>query len=213
MSVESIKQTLFQDYPKLEPCHTSIEQTFQILKECYEQQHKLLLCGNGGSASDCEHITGELMKSFRLKRTIPQYHKDILNERFGESGNYLADKLQRGLEAVPLVSYGALETAIINDLGSEMVFAQQVYACGRNKDVLLCFTTSGNAKDVCLAAMVAKLLDIRVIGFTGAEGGALKDLCDCCICVPETETYRIQEKHLPIYHSLCLMLEEYFFAE
>lgn len=168
--------------------------------------------GNGGSAADCEHISGELLKGFRLKRAIPAADADTLARLYGDTGKKLATMLQRGLSAIPLCSMTSLSTAVANDTDAEMVYAQQVYAAGRPGDVLLGISTSGNAANVCSAARVAKAFGMRAVGLTGADGGALHTLCDVSIRVPAREVYRIQEYHLPVYHCLCAMLELEFFG-
>jgi len=162
-----------------------------------------LACGNGGSAADADHIVGELMKGFFLKREIPEEEKEAI----GEMGAYL----QGALPAIALTGHSALSTAFLNDVHPEMVFAQQVYGYGKPGDVLIALTTSGNSVNVLHAADVARAKGMKVIGMTGRDGGKLKSKCDCCIIVPANVTADIQEYHLPIYHTLCAMLEDHFF--
>lgn len=203
---------LIERYPALESCRPDILVAYEILKECYSSDHKLLIAGNGGSAADAEHIAGELMKRFMNPRPVPGDFADKLIEIDPERGPGLARNLERSLMAIPLVAHEALTTAYINDVDGLGVFAQQLYGFGRAGDVFLGISTSGNSKNVLSATVVARALGIRVIGLTGAGGGELAKVSDVCIKVPETETYRIQELHLPVYHCLCLMLEDCFFG-
>lgn len=203
---------LIERYPKLAACKSDIEKAYQILKGCYESDHKLLIAGNGGSAADSEHIAGELMKRFKTPRPIPQsFAKDLMNID-PERGPGLARNLERSLMAIPLVAHEALTTAYINDVDGLGVFAQQLYGFGRDGDVFLGISTSGNSQNIMSATVVARALGIKVIGLTGLTGGELGKVADVTIRVPEIETYMIQELHLPVYHTLCLMLEDYFFG-
>lgn len=204
---------LFVDIPAISICRSSIEQAFEILKACYNKGGKLLVCGNGGSAADSEHIVGELMKGFLLKRQIKEEHKEVLINNFGEEGRYIAERLQGALPAISLVSQSALNTAFINDVDSKLMYAQQVYGYGNRGDVLIGISTSGNSENVINAFRVAKTFGIKTIGMTGSSGGKMKDLSDITICVPSKDTYKIQEYHMPIYHALCAMLESEFFDE
>jgi len=198
-------------YPELSECSADIVSAFETIRDSYRGGGKVLLAGNGGSASDCEHIVGELMKGFMSKRPVPQTMRDRLR-RFGdEDGGYIADRLQGALPAISLVSHTALATAYANDVAADMVFAQQVYGYGRPGDVLIGLSTSGNSANVVRALQVARALDMRTIGLTGRSGGRMKELCDVIIRVPSDVTPDIQERHLPIYHTLCIMLEEEFF--
>ena len=183
------------------------------MEECYESDHKLLIAGNGGSAADSEHIAGELMKRFKTPRPVPEEFARRLVEIDKERGEGLAKNLERGLMAIPLVAHEALITAYINDVDGLGVFAQQLYGFGRPGDVFLGISTSGNSKNVMSATVVARALNIKVIGLTGASGGELAKVADVAIRVLETETYMIQELHLPVYHCLCLMLEDRFFGK
>ncbi len=204
---------LIERYPTLAVCRTDIMAAYEILEECYEGDHKLLIAGNGGSAADAEHIAGELMKRFMRARPVPADFGSKLQEIDGERGPELAKNLERGLMAIPLVAHEAMTTAYINDVDGLGVFAQQLYGFGRPGDVFLGISTSGNSKNVMSATVVARAMGIPVIGLTGKDGGELAKVSDVGICVPETETYKIQELHLPVYHCLCLMLEERFFGE
>lgn len=203
---------LIDRYPQLAECKESIEQAYLTLEECYANDHKLLIAGNGGSAADSEHIAGELMKRFKILRPVPSDFAEKLKEIDEVRGENLAKNLERGLMAIPLVAHEALSTAYINDVDGLGVFAQQLYGFGRPGDVFLGISTSGNSKNVMSATVVARALGIKVIGLTGEKGGELASVADVAIKVPEIETYMIQELHLPVYHCLCLMLEDRFFG-
>jgi phosphoheptose isomerase len=211
--VKAIFENLFVQYPQLDVCRDNIEKAFRILKACYDQGGKVLVCGNGGSASDSEHIVGELMKGFMLKRKIKEAHRLQLSTAFPEDGEYLADHMQGALSAISLVSQSGLSTAFINDVAADMVFAQQVYGYAKKGDVLIGLSTSGNSKNVINAIKVAKTFETHTIGFTGEHGGKMKELCDAVIAVPAAATYRVQEYHLPVYHALCAMIEAEYFEE
>ena len=205
-------EQLIGSYPELERCAADINAAFQILSACYRNGGKLLTCGNGGSAADSEHIVGELMKGYLLKRPLSEDIRAKLVSVSAEDGDYLASHLQGALPAISLVSQTALLSAISNDTAADIVFAQQVYGYGREGDTLIGISTSGNSRNVILAMQVARAVGVRTIGLTGPTGGKLKPLCDVCICVPAESTPGIQERHLPIFHVLCAMLEEEFFA-
>jgi len=204
-------QELIQRYPKLESEKNNILSAFETIKESYKNGGKLLIAGNGGSASDAEHIAGELMKTFSKKRTLPDSFISDLNKVDSEISEYLIPRLQPGLPAIALSGHASLNTACINDIDGNITFAQQVYGYGKKEDVLLGISTSGNSKNILCACAVAKAKNLKIVGLTGEGGGKLKHICDICICVPEKETYKIQELHLPVYHIICMMLEEYFF--
>jgi D-sedoheptulose 7-phosphate isomerase len=203
---------LIDRYPKLIVCKGDIVKAYEILEAAYSSERKLLVSGNGGSASDSEHIVGELMKEFKLKRKVYGKQAAALMEIDAELGQTLADNLQGALPAISLTGHSALQTAFMNDAEPELVFAQQVNGYGKPGDVYLGISTSGNSKNVLYAAVTAKARGLKVIGLTGARESKLSKLADVCIRVPETETYKIQELHLPVYHCLCLMLEEHFFG-
>lgn len=171
-----------------------------------------MVCGNGGSAADSEHIVGELMKEFKLKRKIYSHQEAALMSIDPDRGKFLADNLQGALPAIALTGHSALSTAYMNDCESVLIFAQQVNGYGNQGDVFLGISTSGNSQNVIYATITAKSKGLKVIGLTGNRESSLSALADVCIKVPETETYKIQELHLPVYHCLCLMLEEYFFG-
>lgn len=209
--------SLLQRYPNLSQCRTDIFDSYQIIKNAYLNRRTIFVCGNGGSAADAEHISSELMKGFLKKRPLPENIIEELrtiNFSFFESDD--ADcwihSLQLGLPAIPLTNNGGLATAISNDLGEDLVFAQQLLGLGQEGDVLLAISTSGNSCNVLKAVMVARVKKMKIIGLTGNNNGKLKQLCDVTIQVPEEETYKIQELHLPVYHCLCAMIEDDFFA-
>ena len=204
---------LIDRYPKLIECRDDIMSAYEILEAAYSNGRKLLVCGNGGSASDSEHIVGELMKEFKLKRKVYSDHAAVLKEIDPELGQTLAEHLQGALPAISLTGHSSLQTAYMNDAVPELVFAQQVNGYGKPGDVFLGISTSGNSKNVLYAAVNAKAKGLKVIGLTGAKENKLMMYADVCIRVPETETYKIQELHLPVYHCLCLMLEDHFFGE
>lgn len=203
---------LIERYPQLIVCRDDIMKAYDLLEEAYSAGRKLLVCGNGGSASDSEHIVGELMKEFKLKRKVYGQQAAALKEIDADLGQTLADNLQGALPAISLTGHSALQTAFMNDAEPELVFAQQVNGYGKPGDVYLGISTSGNSKNVLYAAVTAKSRGLKVIGLTGAKENKLMKYADVCIRVPETETYKIQELHLPVYHCLCLMLEERFFG-
>lgn len=208
----AILNDLISRYPRLVVCKESIAMAFTALFESYQNHGKLLICGNGGSAADAEHIVGELMKGFKRPRLLDEASQQKLKNIDKEQGSLLAENLQGALPAIALDGHPALSTAYMNDCEPLMCFAQQVNGYGREGDVLLGISTSGNSQNVIYAAVTAKAKGMKVIGLTGAKDSKLSDLADVCIQVPETETYKIQELHLPVYHCLCLMLEEEFFG-
>lgn len=203
---------LIQRYPQLNVARADIISAYLVLEECYENEGKLLVAGNGGSAADSEHIAGELMKRFKLPRPVSSEYADKLREIDPYRGPSLAKNLECSLMAIPLVAHEALTTAYINDVDGLGVFAQQLLGFGREGDVFLGISTSGNSKNVMNATVVARASGIKVIGLTGTKGGELAEVADVAVKVPETETYRIQELHLPIYHCWCLMLEDRFYG-
>ena len=197
-------------YPVLKNCEKDILSVYETLYDCFANGHRLYLCGNGGSAADCEHIAGELLKSFKKCRPIQGAYAEALKMQ-GERGQVLVEQLERGLPAVSLCGHIAFSTAFQNDRDPMFVFAQQVNAWGQEGDVLLTLSTSGNSKNCLYAATVAKAKNMKVTALLGGTGGLLKDVSDCCVVVPEKETFKVQELHLPVYHCLCAMLEEEFF--
>jgi len=204
-------QQLISRYPALEPLKSSISAAFDIIVDSYTNGGKLLIAGNGGSASDAEHIAGELMKTFEKKRTLPDsFIMDIKKVNI-EIAEYLIPRMQPGLPTIALSGHASLNTACINDIDGNITFAQQVYGYGKETDVLLAISTSGNSKNILYAAAVAKAKKLKIIALSGGSGGALRNIADVSIIVPETETFKIQELHLPVYHCLCQMLENHFF--
>ena len=203
---------LMERYPSLESAKNDIVAAYLLLEESYKNGGKLLVAGNGGSAADAEHIVGELMKGFKLPRKPEADFAEKLVEENQELGSVLAENLQGALPAIALDGHPALSTAYMNDCEPLLCFAQQVNGYGKSGDVFLGISTSGNSKNVLYAATTAHAKGMKVIGLTGAKDSKLKDMSDVCIKAPQTETYMIQELHLPIYHRLCLMLEDNFFA-
>lgn len=199
-----IFEELYERYPQLKCCEGEIAKAFDLLLTCYRSGGKVLTCGNGGSAADAEHIVGELLKKFRKQR-------DIDSGVAAKLPPELVAKLEGALPAVSLVSMSGILTAFANDVAWETAFAQQVYGLGNPGDVLIALSTSGNSANCVNAALVAKAKGLKVISMTGAGGGKLAALADAAIRVPETETYKIQELHLPVYHALCAGLEETLF--
>jgi len=202
---------LIERYPQLDSIKNIINLSFNIIFNMFERGGKLIIAGNGGSASDAEHIVGELMKNFIKKRNLSKTFIENISKINSEIAHYLIPRLQPGLPAICLSCHTSLNTACINDIDGNITFAQQMYGYGKEGDVFLAISTSGNAKNIIYASAVAKAKNIKVIALTGSDGGELKQLADVSIIVPETETYKIQELHMPIYHCICLMLEEHFF--
>lgn len=208
-----MKKELLQRYPKLASCEKEIEAATEALVRCYKNEGKVLLCGNGGSCADADHIVGELMKGFLKKRPLEEAKKRAMAEKCPTLEDTTLNKLQIGLPAISLCSITGLNTAFCNDVDPKLVYAQSVMGLGKAGDVLICISTSGNAKNVFAAAQVAKGLGLTVIGLTGSTGGKLASLADICIRVPETETFKVQELHLPVYHYLCATVETRFFEK
>lgn len=203
---------LLKRYPSLEKERGNIIKSFELLKNAFENGNKLLVAGNGGSAADSNHIVGELMKSFEIKRKIDKdvYNKIKANEKYGME---LINSLEGALPAISLNNHESLNTAFLNDVNPCATFAQQIIGYGNKEDVFLGISTSGNSKNVVMAAIVAKAKGLKVIALTGSKESELEKIADITIKAPETRTFKIQEYHLPIYHCLCLMLENYFFNE
>ena len=208
---DEIFDNLFRRYPSLEVCKDSINQAFNILKDTTVNLNTLYLAGNGGSAADSEHIAGELMKSFMAKRPIDGNLAQKLKDMYGEEGESLSLDLEGGFRAVPLPSLVSLSTAIINDVNSDIMFAQMLNSIGVKGDLFWGISTSGNSRNIVKAAMLAKAKGLKVMALVGEKECKLDKLCDVIIHVPETETYKVQELHLPIYHALCAMLESEFY--
>lgn len=197
-----INETI-QRYPVLADCCADMEKAVEIICKMHENGGKLLLCGNGGSSSDCEHISGEFLKGFIKKRAYKKGELELEDE--------ILAKLQKGIAAIPLTSLSASLSAFGNDVDACLGYAQLVQSLGRKGDVFLGISTSGNAKNVAAAAKVAKAVGMTTIGLTGISGGNLSGICDVTVKVPETETYKVQELHLPVYHALCAQCEENIF--
>lgn len=206
-------EELLERYPQLAPLKEELKAAYELLAECFERGGKLLVAGNGGSCADSEHIAGELMKGFVKKRPVSPEFAKALQEADPVRGPRLAECLQGGLPTIALTGHTGLSTAFSNDVNGDMVFAQQLYGYGKKGDVFLGISTSGNSKNVLYAAAAARAMGLKVIGLTGRDGGELKAFCDTALVVPERETFKIQELHLPVYHCLCLMLEEHFYEK
>jgi D-sedoheptulose 7-phosphate isomerase len=205
-------EELIRRHPQLEPIKNEIRKAFNVLIACYEQGKKVLVCGNGGSCSDSDHIVGELMKGFENMRPVGESLKNDLVEIAGERGAYLAGKLQQALPAISLTAHSALITAVANDTDASLVFAQQVMGYGNQGDVMIGISSSGNSQNVIDALITAKAKGMTVIGLTGETGGKMKPFCDILINVPGHRTAFVQELHLPVYHTLCMMVENHFFG-
>lgn len=200
-------------YPALDGIRKDIAKATEEIIACYEKGGKVLLCGNGGSAADCEHISGELLKGFLKKRPISDEGKAEMKEKFPDIESDILSELQCGLPAISLPSMIALNTAFCNDIAPKLIYAQAVLALAKENDILIAISTSGNSENICAAVKTAKALGCKVIGLTGSGGGKMKRYADICICVPEDETFKIQELHLPVYHCICAAVEEYFYKE
>jgi D-sedoheptulose 7-phosphate isomerase len=213
MSVVKMIEDLVVRYPELGAAKNDIYKAFELLKNSYENLGKLLICGNGGSAADADHIVGELMKRFSISREIPENLKNTLLSDFGEKGKYMSEKLEGALPAISLNGNNALSSAFANDVDAELIYAQQVVGYGNIEDILIGISTSGNAKNVIAAMMVAKAKGMKVLGLVGRDGGAFNKYCDVLINVGGNSTPQIQELHLPVYHVLCQTLEYHFFSK
>ncbi len=209
-TTQAIFDELFARYPALEACRADVSAAYEILCASFRAGGKLLVCGNGGSAADAEHIVGELMKSFKRRRPVPERIAAAL-EAQGPDGAALVAKLEGALPAVSLVSMSGVITAFANDVAWETAFAQQVLGLAREGDVLLAISTSGDSANCVAAVRVAHAAGARAVAFTGRRESRLSGLCDVTVRVPETETYKVQESHLPLYHALCAMLEAEIF--
>lgn len=205
-------EELLTRYPALKSCAGEIRKTAEILISGFKAGNKLMLCGNGGSCADCEHITGELMKGFLSRRPISPEKRAEMKKLNPDIGEDVLSKLQLAVPAIPLPSLTALNSAFCNDVDPSLVYAQELMGLGTPGDMLLCISTSGNSANCVAAAEVGKALGLTVIALTGAKGGRLKEKADICICVPETETFKVQELHLPVYHYLCAEVEATIFS-
>ena len=207
----SVPVELLRKYPELSVVEVEIARAAQSIIKCFEAGGKLLICGNGGSSADSEHIAGELMKGFEHKRPVAELFGKQLAAKGSERGKYIASKLQQGFPVISLNTHSALITAVANDIDPDLIFAQQVGVYGRKGDVLLAISTSGNSRNIIDAIITALAREMTVIGMTGETGGSMKSLCDILLNVPGTRTSAVQELHLPMYHAICLMIENYFF--
>lgn len=204
---------LYNRYPSLNECREDIENALNLFIEVYKCGGKIMVCGNGGSCSDSEHIVGELMKGFMLKRPVDKAFEEKLIELGYEDAEYMRENLQEALPAISLPSQTAILSAFINDVSPEMMYAQLVFGYAAKGDLLVCISTSGNSKNAVYAAKVAKAKGIKVLSLTGRNESKLSDISDVTVRVPECETYKVQELHLPVYHYLCAMTEKRFFNE
>ncbi len=205
------KETLFARYPALISCESSLDAALCQFKDTYLAGGKVLICGNGGSCADAEHISGELLKGFLSKRPIPKADSDALSSLFGEESKEIGDKLQRGIPAIPLTSLTSVLSAYANDVDPTLVYAQLVWALGRKEDLLIGISTSGNAENVFRALQVAKALGMKTLALTGEKDSRASSVADVTIKAPASLTYQIQEYHLPIYHYLCAQIEAFAF--
>ena len=201
---------LFERYPSLTACEKEIVDARDALISCYENGGKVLLCGNGGSCADCDHIVGELMKGFLKKRPLSPERRAEMKKNY-DVDDEIINALQAGLPAVSLPAITGLNSAFCNDVDPELIYAQSVLGLGKTGDILFALSTSGNAKNVAAAVKVARSLGMTVIGMTGEKGGKLREMADITVCVPECETFKVQELHLPVYHYLCAAVEAHFF--
>jgi D-sedoheptulose 7-phosphate isomerase len=205
-------ENLIIRYPELQCAVKDIEKAFYILSSTFRKNRFLFICGNGGSASDSEHIVGELMKSFILKRRISYELERAIDEKLKDNGKLFVNYLQRGLKAVSLNGHPALSSAYSNDVESSMVYAQQLSVLAEKGDSLLAISTSGDSENVYRCIQIASVMNVNTVLLTGEKGGRCSEIADCSIKVPENETFKVQELHLPVYHALCMMLEEEFYG-
>lgn len=207
MDSKQIREELFQRYPRLRSCEEEFDEAYRALLGCYKSGGKLMVAGNGGSAADSDHLTGELTKSFKFSRKVDADLEKRLVGLYGDDGRELASRLEGGLMSIPLTQFAGANTAFMNDVSPEAAFAQLAQVFGRPGDVFLGISTSGNSKNILLALMAAKARGVTTIALTGETGGKAKGLADINIRVPETETFKVQELHLPVYHALSSMVE------
>ncbi len=205
---EAILDDLVRRYPDLQPCADSIRGGFDLLQKSVRAGRKILLCGNGGSAADSSHIAGELLKSLAKERKLSPAEQKL----FGPEQKDLVAHLQGGIPAISLPDQGVIHSAIANDVDAQYAFAQLVWALGKPGDALWAISTSGNSRNAIHAQTVARAKGMATVGLLGRDGGKMKSLCDVAILAPGGNTQEIQERHLPIYHALCLMLEEAIYS-
>jgi len=209
--MEKFTDHFIKRFPELKETLASLKEAAKIIIKAFDNGNSLYLCGNGGSAADCEHIAGELLKSFKCKRELSFELKNKFKQ-FSKDGKELAEKLESGLRAIALTSHPSFSTAFANDVDASMIFAQQLLALSKEDDVVLGISTSGNAENIKKCFITAKVKGLKTVLLTGKTGGACAEFADCIIKVPETETFLIQEKHVGIYHTLCLIIEDYFYG-
>lgn len=210
--MEKRMERLLECYPELAVCRAEIEQAADRMTDCYRQGGKILVCGNGGSCADSDHIVGELMKGFLLRRPMREAQSREFRRALGDGADRFAERLQCGIPAISLPSQAAVLSAFANDVDPELVYAQLVFGYARREDLLICLSTSGNSRNVAAAAEVARAMGVGAIALTGERESRLSELCGLCIRVPQTETYRVQELHLPVYHYLCAEVEARVFG-
>jgi len=203
---------LILKHPELSGLRENISQAAGMIIKTFTAGGKLLICGNGGSSSDSDHLVGELMKSFEIKRPLDISFKERLAEISDTRGKYLGEKLEHGLPAISLSAHTALTTALCNDIDPDLVFAQQVIGYGTEKDMIIGISTSGNSRNVIDACITARAMNMTVIGITGKTGGKLKEYCDILINVPGDSTASAQELQLPVYHTICRIVEDHFYG-
>ena len=203
---------LLNRYPVLNDCKEEIQIAGKMMLETYKAGGKILVCGNGGSCSDSDHIVGELMKGFLGKRKMSVDQQEIFRNVLGADAENLIEKLQCGIPAISLPAQSAILSAFANDVDAELVYAQMVFGYAKTEDLFIGLSTSGNSKNVVMAAKVAKATGMRTVALTGAKKSSLSKICDCTIKVPETETFKVQELHLPVYHYLCASVEQVLFG-
>lgn len=210
---EEFITSFFERHGNLRPLQDDVLQVCELVKEAFLNGNKLLICGNGGSCADGDHIAGEFLKGFLLKRPVDAALKSAMAEKYGQYGGEIAEKLQMGLPTISLNTHSAAISAFENDVDPELIYAQQVLAYGKPGDVLLGISTSGNAKNVAAAVMTANALGLHTVGLTGKDGGSLAKLSEIALIMPQKETYRIQEEHLAVYHLLCAVVESEIFCK
>jgi phosphoheptose isomerase len=212
MDKESLLDQLCEKYPELTGLKNRIDESTEMVIRCLSNEGKLLICGNGGSSSAAEHMVAEMMKNFEICRPLDKSFKKRLSEISPERGKYLSEKLQHGLPAISLSAHTSLTTAISNDTDADLVFAQQLIGYGCENDILIAVTTSGNSQNILDACLTAKAMNINIIGITGKSGGKIKKYCDILINIPEDRTALVQELQLPVQHTICRIVENYFYG-
>lgn len=212
MSIDKQLDQLCERYPVMIGVRDSIAQAAELIMSCYSKGGKLMICGNGGSSAGADHFASELMKSFELARPLDNSFKKRLQEISGTRGKYIAEKLEHALPAISLSSQTAITSAVSNDIDPSLIFAQQVIGYGNEGDMLIGLSTSGNSQSIVDALITAKALNLSTIGITGKTGGKMKQYCDVLVNVPETRTALVQEFHLPVLHTICLIVENYFYS-